>query len=116
SLDGRVLIAGGSNGAMDLRTAELYDPVFETFTLLDTQMSAPRHGHAAVLLPHNNALLIAGGTSKGAAVATTDLFLPAEFPDPFSWSIGTFAPTAPMTTPRVGAIGGPAGDAGYAFA
>ena len=71
-------------------------------------MSLPRAGHTALLLKHNAGVLIAGGTAAGATVATTDLFLPAIFPDPYSWGIGSFAATGAMTAPRAFAIGGPA--------
>ena len=67
-----------------------------------------------MLLPHNNSVLIAGGSSNGAPLATADLFLPAEFPDPFSYGMGQFAPTGEMAAPRSGAAGGPHVE-GYAF-
>jgi len=114
-IDGRVLVIGGSNGSTELATAEIFEPVSQTFAPVDTQLSVARSGHTALLLPHNAGVLVAGGTSAGAAVAAADLFLPAEFPDPFSYGIGRFAATGPLTTPRASAVGGPAGDAGYAF-
>ena len=44
-----------------------------------------------------------------------DLFLPAIFPDPYSWGTGSFAPTGAMTAPRAFAVSGPAGDDGFAY-
>jgi hypothetical protein len=113
-IDGRVLIAGGSNGTQDLASAEIYNPSTESFQPTDTNPDAPRSGHTAVLLPHNNSVLIAGGTSDGVPLATADLFLPAQFPDPFSYGMGQFALTSEMAAPRSGAAGGPHVE-GYAF-
>ena len=115
-IDGRVLVAGGHDGTRDLASAELYSPVDDTFLAVDTQLSLARAGHVAVLLPHNNSVLIAGGTSAGAAVTSADLFLPAILPDPFSWGTGTFVATGAMIHSRGRAVVGPWGDAGYAFA
>jgi PKD domain/Galactose oxidase, central domain len=114
-IDGRVLIVGGTNGGSELATAEIFEPASQAFTPIDTQLSVARSGHAAVLLPYNAGVLIAGGTASGTAVAAADVFLPAEFPDPFSYGTGTFASTGSLTAARTGAVGGPAGDAGYAF-
>ena len=97
------------------RSAEEYHPTSQTFALVPTQLSVPRRGHTAVLLPHNNGVLIAGGTAAAQAVSASDLFLPAIFPDPFSFGVGEFVATGSMITSRTRAIGGPAGE-GYAFA
>jgi hypothetical protein len=78
-------------------------------------LSVPVHGHSAVLLPHNGSVLVAGGTSNGTAQAGADLFLPAIFPDPFSWGVGQFAPAAAMNAARSSAIGGPTAAEGYSF-
>jgi hypothetical protein len=116
-IDGRVVIIGGTNnGTDDLRSAEIYDPTLQSFTTVSTQLSVPLRGHSAVLLPHNGSVLVAGGTSNGTAQAGADLFLPAEFPDPFSWGIGQFAPTAAMNAARSSAIAGPSATEGYAVA
>ncbi len=81
---------------------------------MSTQLSVPVRGHSAVLLPNNGSVLVAGGTSNGVAQAGAELFLPAEFPDPFSWGIGQFAPTAAMSAARSSAIAGPTATEGYA--
>jgi len=78
-------------------------------------LSTARAGHTAVLLPHNGAVLVAGGTAGTAPVTAVDLFMPAMFPDPYTWSMGSFAQAAPMTNARSRGVSGPAGDDGYAF-
>ncbi len=82
---------------------------------VDTQLSVARSGHTATLLPHNGAVLVAGGTAADVPVTDVDLFLPAMFPDPYSWGMGSFAPAAPLAGARSHAVAGPAGDDGYAF-
>jgi hypothetical protein len=115
-IDGRVLVAGGHDGRQDQASAEIYSPFDDTFLAVETTMSVARSGHSAVLLPHNNSVLIAGGTSAGAAVASVDLFLPTMFPDPYSWGMGSFGPTNAMVQARSHGVAGPWGDDGYAFA
>ncbi|HXW06369.1 MAG TPA: Ig-like domain-containing protein [Vicinamibacterales bacterium] len=97
-VDGRVLFAGGYNGG-DLSTLEIYDPASGVFEVLADTLSVPRSGHLAALLPHNNGILIAGGTSNGAAVSAAELFL--------SWR-GTVRPTAASSFARAGAVAAPA--------
>src|SRR5947209_2582958 len=53
-LDGTVLVAGGqATGNVDLNSAEVYDPVTNTFALLPALMSTARSGHAGLRLPDN---------------------------------------------------------------
>jgi hypothetical protein len=71
-LDGRVLIAGGTNTA----TAELYDPTTGKFTATTGNMTRPRSGHTATRLG------TADGTQNGYVLivgtdATSDLYDPA---------------------------------------
>jgi hypothetical protein len=66
--DGRVLIAGGygceSELASACSSAEIYDPVSQTFTSTGS-MSVGRFGHAAVLLMNGQVLVVGGGIPKG---------------------------------------------------
>jgi hypothetical protein len=84
--NGKVLIAGGYTGSVQLSSAELYDPATGTFTRTG-DMTTARAGNAAVLLP-NGKVLIAGGIS-------------AELYDP---STGTFTATGNPVAPL--ALGG----------
>jgi hypothetical protein len=91
--NGKVLIAGGSQGSDPLATAELYDPVAGTFTPSGS-MTTPRMAHSATLLPDGR-VLIAGGATTGGGVTASDS---AEIYDP---STGTFAPTTNLTGDHV---------------
>src|SRR5207247_4614037 len=94
-LNGNVLIAGGNDGSSDLASAEIYDSAAGTFSPTAINgLTTARRDHLAFLLPHNNAVLIVGGTSTGAAQASAELFMP--------WS-GTFSETGTMIVPRTGA-------------
>jgi hypothetical protein len=62
--DGRVLVAGGSNGTTNLASAEIFDPAADTWTAVSA-MSTARSNHVAALLP-NGRVLVAGGSTNGA--------------------------------------------------
>ena len=88
--DGRILVAGGSDGSADLATSEIFDPRSGEFTAAAPLRTA-RQGHMAVIMPGNGRVLIAGGTGAGQAVDDAEVFVP--------WR-GAFEPIAP------GAAGG----------
>ncbi len=98
--DGTVLIAGGFSDASDtapaINTAELFDPVANTFTNVPATMQSPRTSHTATRL-QNGLVLLSGGQSDnndGDGVNTAELFDPAT---------QTFtALVATMTSPRGG--------------
>jgi galactose oxidase-like protein/Kelch motif protein len=115
-VDGRVVVIGGTDGTTDLRSAEVFTPLSDSFSTLSTQLTDPASGHSAVMLPHNGSVLVVGGTSNGPPRQGVDLLLPAEFPDPFSYGDGQFASTAPLSVPRSNVIAGPTPTEGYAFA
>ena len=60
--DGTVLIAGGSNvtTGTTLNSAEIYDPVAGTFTLLSNTLNTARAGQTATLLNNGQVLLVGG--------------------------------------------------------
>jgi Putative Ig domain/Galactose oxidase, central domain/Kelch motif len=92
--NGKVLITGGfsTSGAINaLASAEIYDPVADTFTSTGS-MATPRYEHASALL-FTGTVLVGGGFSGNGF--TTPLAA-AEIYDP---STGTFSPatSAPQT-------------------
>jgi hypothetical protein len=94
-LSGKVLIAGGASDTTELATAEVYDPASDTFTPAANSLSTARQRHTAVLLPHNNQVLIVGGTQAGHAVPSADVYVE------WQGDGGTFFPTrAPIIGTR----------------
>src|SRR5260370_2326272 len=98
--NGRVLVAGGSDGTSGnkLTSAELYDPVTGKWTVTGS-MATPRESHTATLVP-NGQVLVAGGivniSPSGGSItvtftATAELYNPA---------------TGNWTTTRPGKTGG----------
>jgi hypothetical protein len=61
--DGRVLVAGGYNGAY-LSSAELYDPATDSWSAA-APMSTAREYHTATLLPGGQVLVAGGGLLLG---------------------------------------------------
>jgi hypothetical protein len=87
---GKVLVVGG--GGLASATAELYDPMADTFSSTTGPLATPRSGHTATLLPSGK-VLVAGGRDS-----STDCLTSAELYDP---TTGTFAATAgQLTAPR----------------
>src|SRR5207249_9194437 len=74
-LDGKVFVAGGNNGSVDLDSTEVYDPAAGTFAVSAT-LATVRQGHQAFLLPHSNNILIVGGTSAGVALNSSEQYVP----------------------------------------
>lgn len=82
--DGRVLLAGGwfeaNPGTMNITaSAEVYDPVANTFTPVG-DMDAPRADHAALRLPDGRVLVTGGSELQGAFLAdhaTAEVFDPS---------------------------------------
>ena len=78
-------------------SAEIFDPATGSFFATGAMQTA-RSGHVAVLLPNNNQVLIAGGMSAGAAVASAELYA--------DWRDGFSATPNPMSAARAGGIAG----------
>jgi hypothetical protein len=89
--DGRVLVAGGRSDTGVLASAELYDPLANTWTATGS-LSTARTDHSATVLP-NGKVLVAGGTGTRATLASTEIYDPAT---------GTWSAGAPMTEARTG--------------
>ncbi|WP_295435270.1 kelch repeat-containing protein [uncultured Thiodictyon sp.] len=62
-LDGRVLVAGGTDGTQDLDTAELFNPATGTWDGA-AAMSIPRSTHSATRLVDGRVLVISGNTAE----------------------------------------------------
>ena len=93
--DGKVLIAGGfreeGTSEIAISSAELFDPVTNTFTPT-SDMNEPRNGHTATLLP-NGKVLLAGGWNQQGRTKTAELYNP---------QTKTFEYTGSLMAPRQG--------------
>lgn len=86
--DGKVLIAGGDNGAL-ITAAELYDPGTGSFTAAGS-LGQGRNRHTLTTLK-NGKVLVAGGYAGNVKLDTCELFDP---------STKTFSPTGKLGHPR----------------
>jgi hypothetical protein len=93
-LDGKVLVAGGAGAESELASGEIYDSGTNSFSGAANSMIAARQRHQAILLPHNNQVLIVGGTAGGNAVATAEVYVQ------WQGSGGSFYPTNATATTR----------------
>ena len=76
--DGTVLIAGGSSLANEttLNSAEIYDPVAGTFTLLANTLNTARVGHTATLLSNGQVLIVGGYDPNTGIISDSELYDP----------------------------------------
>ena len=76
--DGTVLIAGGSSLSNEttLNSAEIYDPVAGTFTLLPNTLNIARVGHTATLLVNGQVLIVGGYDPTTGIIADSELYDP----------------------------------------
>jgi len=76
--DGTVLIAGGSELANKetLDSAEIYDPVAGTFTLLPSTLNTARVGHTATLLSNGQVLIVGGYDPTTGIISDSELYDP----------------------------------------
>jgi len=93
--NGKVLAAGGSAASFRpllQRTAEIYDPATNNWTLTG-ELTTPRVTHTTTLLADGR-VLVTGGSSDGASTVLAQ----AELYDP---ATGQWSATGNLTTPRV---------------
>jgi hypothetical protein len=77
----------------------MFDAKLGTF-FATASLRAPRSGHLAMLLPHNNTVLVAGGTSNGTALSAVERYV--------DWYDGFVSDANTMATGRSSAVGIPA--------
>src|SRR3970282_22415 len=70
--DGRVLIVGGSYGAVPVASAEIYDPATGSVSA-GPMLSSLREGHSATTLLDGN-VLVAGGNDGSADLASAEVY------------------------------------------
>lgn len=89
--NGRVLIVGGGDGqGRFFKTAELFDPVTQSFSATG-DLSHERTGATATLLPTGKVLIAGGQDSSGALLSSAELY---------DLSTGTFTVTGNMQVRR----------------
>jgi hypothetical protein len=89
--NGKILFAGGLDDSQNtLGTAQLYDPVAQSFTSTGNLIT-PLSGYVSTLLQNGTVLLIGGFDSSDSDLATTEFYDPAT---------GTFSSSGSMATSR----------------
>jgi hypothetical protein len=89
--DGRVLIAGGGDANANLlKTAEVFDPVTQSFTATGN-LNQERKGASATLLPNGKVLIAGGQDSGGELLSSSELYDP---------NTAAFTLTGNMNSPR----------------
>src|SRR4029450_2617875 len=94
--DGKVLIVGGNDGnggEFVLRSAELYDPKNERWSVTGS-LNTPRQGHTATLLKTGKVLVVGGGISldwfyPDTPLDTVELYDPESGTSSFTGNLNT---------------------------
>ena len=96
--NGKVLVAGGRDFAFSdsHESAELYDPISETFSLTGS-MTNGRWSHTATKLPNGKVLVAGGFTDPTTSLNAQPVLDGAELYDP---ATGTWSPTGSMGVRR----------------
>jgi hypothetical protein len=71
--DGKILVAGGDLFA----SAEIYDPVTESFSLASESLNTARKFHSAILTSSGQVMIVGGVNAQGAMLNTAEVFDPA---------------------------------------
>lgn len=90
--NGKIMVAGGTDGTVTLASAELLDPSTSTWVSAGT-MTYSRSNHTATMMPNGN-ILVAGGYTQGVttgSISGTDIYFPSE---------NTWVRTTPMNMAR----------------
>ena len=70
------MVAGGTNGSLNLSTAELYDPAGVTWTATGS-MAYDRGSHTATLLPKGIVLVTGGHSSYDGDRNSCEIYTPS---------------------------------------
>jgi N-acetylneuraminic acid mutarotase len=102
--DGRTLLSGGAGSSNLLASAELYNPATGTWTVAGS-LGTARYIHTATLLANGKVLTTGGGGNSSNALASTELYDPAQTTTPTptptpSNDVGNFRNTGSLTTGR----------------
>jgi N-acetylneuraminic acid mutarotase len=90
-LDGRVLVVGGNGLSGPLASAELYDPVTETWSLTQQHPSTKRRFHTATLLRNGKVLVAGGEDTANMGLKSAELYDP---------ETDTWSDASPLSTGR----------------
>jgi hypothetical protein len=74
--DGRVIVAGGWDGASYLSSAEIYDPTSQSWASTGG-MTSPRALHTATVMPAGTVMVAGGFNSQVLYLASAEVFDPA---------------------------------------
>ncbi|CAF1082419.1 unnamed protein product [Adineta ricciae] len=75
--NGTRALAAGSRYPLYSQSAEVYDSLRRTWSLLSANMSYPRYSHTAVLLGNEQILIAGGFNASGKSTATAEIFNPS---------------------------------------
>ena len=107
--NGKLLLAGGSDGTAPLGSAELFDPATQTFAPAGT-LIAPRFGAGAALLQTGKVLVVGGTGSTALPLASAEIYDPQDAQTPNLSGVALSAPsTAPFGSQQVASVTLPAG-------
>jgi N-acetylneuraminic acid mutarotase len=90
--NGQLLVTGGHTIGNDVfSSAEIYDPVTQTWALMTNALNHLRYGHTATVLPSGKVLIAGGAGINHTPLSSTEVYDSAN---------GAWATTTPMTATR----------------